>query len=126
MTVQDPLAGIVPPESVKVPGFVTLGDANTVPAHVVEAFGTVALRRLAGYVSANDAPVIAVEFRIGQRDCQGSILRLSQRWAAKTTWRAVGGSNTVRGRRSAVVLEPALVVSPLPGSNSNNCRRWPT
>ena len=108
------MAGIVPPESVKVPGFVTLGDANTVPAHVVEAFGTVALRRLAGYVSANDAPVIAVEFGL-----VSAIVRVDSSPIAtlggENDLAAVGGSNTVRVAVPAVVLEPALVVSPPTG-----------
>jgi hypothetical protein len=48
VTVQEPFAGIVPPDKESVPGLVPVADAVTVPVHVVEAFGTAAFRRLAG------------------------------------------------------------------------------
>ena len=62
VTVQELLAGIVPPVKVNTPGLVPFGVAEGVPnGHVVDAFGTSALRRPAGYVSVKAAPVITVE-----------------------------------------------------------------
>ena len=58
LTVHEPLAGIVAPESATVP---PAAAAVTVPlAQVVDAFGVAAFTRFAGYGSVNAAPVIAV------------------------------------------------------------------
>ena len=60
VTVHEPLAGIVPPESAALaPPFAAV---TAPPAHVVAPDAGVALTTLAGYVSVNAAPVIAVAF----------------------------------------------------------------
>ncbi len=60
VTVQEPDAGMVPPESATLP---PLAVAVTVPpAHVVAPAGVAVLVTFTGYVSVNAAPVIAVAF----------------------------------------------------------------
>ncbi len=60
VTVQEPLAGIVPPVSATVlPPFVAV---TVPPVHVVAPAGVALLTRLAGYVSVNAAPVIGDAF----------------------------------------------------------------
>src|SRR5438552_6616225 len=56
VTVHEPLAGIVPPESAR---DVPLFAAVTVPPHVVAPLAEAVLTRPAGYVSVNAAPVTA-------------------------------------------------------------------
>src|SRR5205814_5471288 len=58
VTVHEPLAGIVPPESATLPP--PLAAVTAPPTHVVAPFAGFALTRFAGYVSVNAAPVIAV------------------------------------------------------------------
>jgi hypothetical protein len=49
VTVQEPLAGIVPPVKARMPGLVAFGVAVGVPTgQVVDAFGTRAFRKFAG------------------------------------------------------------------------------
>src|SRR5439155_22240646 len=60
VTVHEPLAGIVPPESATL---VALLTAVTVPpAHVVAPLAAAVFTRFAGYVSVKDAAVSAVAF----------------------------------------------------------------
>ena len=58
VTVHEPLAGIVPPESATLAP--PLAAVTVPPAQVVAPEAGVALTRFAGYVSVNAAPVIAV------------------------------------------------------------------
>ncbi len=116
VTVHDPLAGIVPPEKLRVPGFVAFGVAVAVPTgHVVETFGTTAFRRLSGYVSAKLAPVIAADFGfvsvIVNRE-----LALTATPVGENAFAIVGGCSTWTVALAALVFVPPLEVSPIAGN----------
>ena len=111
MTVHEPLAGMVPPESATL---LPPLAAVTVPApHVVAPAGAAVFTRPAGYVSVNAAPVIATAFGVGERDGEhrGRVRRDRGR-------REGLGDRRVREhgerRGGAAVAVPALVVVTAP------------
>lgn len=116
VTVHEPLAGIVPPENVSVPGLVAFTEAVTVPVvQVVAAFETTALRRFAGYVSVNAAPVIAVV--LGFVRVMVSVeVSLTATLTGEKDLATVGGRSTCNVALDAAKFVPPLEVSP-PAAN---------
>src|ERR1700674_2149300 len=110
VTVHEPLAGIVAPESA------TLGPllaAVTVPpTHVVVPFGVAVLVRFAGYVSVNAAPVIALAF--GLVSVMVSVeATLTPTADGLKAFAIAGGPSTVSVAEAPATV-PAFVVVTLP------------
>ncbi len=111
VTVHDPVAGTVPPESATL---IPLFAAVTVPpAHVVAPLALAVFTRLAGYVSVKAAPVAAVAFGfvsvIVRTDT--SVVPIE---AGVNDLATVSAFNTVRLALAAAVLAPAFVVVSAP------------
>ncbi len=106
VTVQEPLAGMVPPARAT-PG--PLAAAVTVPpVHVVVPAGVAVLVRFAGYVSVNAAPVIAVALEFDSVMVRTAVSPTPAGFGANA-FAIVGCALTLSVAEAAVAV-PALVV----------------
>jgi len=111
LTVQEPEAGIVPPESATL---VPLFAAVTVPpTHVVAPEGDAVFTRFEGYVSVNAAPVIAVVAFALLSVMVSTEVALGAKADGLKAFATVACESTVSDALPAAELDPALdVVTP--------------
>ena len=114
VTVHEPLAGTVAPESATLPPpFAAVTVAP--PPQVVAPLALAVLTRFAGYVSVNAAPVTAVAFALVSV-MVSTLVSFVPIELAEKDFAAVSGESTVNVADAAAVFEPALpeVTAPAP------------